>query len=139
LHHEFTEAEFKRAVDASGVDLFLNEEKTLASAVGENGSNLSGGQRQRIAVARALIQDKPLLILDEGTSALDRQTAVDIEQRLLDLDKLTLLTITHSLDSKMLEQYDEIIYMEDGAIVENGEFNDLLASDGKFKQYYDAV
>ena len=54
--------------------------------------SLSGGQKQRIAVARALIRKKPLLILDEGTSAIDMQTAYDIESRLLEISDLTLLT-----------------------------------------------
>jgi ABC-type multidrug transport system fused ATPase/permease subunit len=102
------------------VDLFLDTEKTLDFAVGENGSNLSGGQRQRIAVARGLIQNKPLLILDEGTSAIDRQTGTDIENRLLKREDLTLITITHSLDENLLGKYDIIISMKDGKIVERG-------------------
>jgi len=135
LHQSYTTAELEKAVKDSGVDLFLNEERTLQSAVGENGSNLSGGQRQRIAVARALIQNKPLLILDEGTSAVDRQTGADIENRLLRRHNLTLITITHSLDEEMLSQYDEIIYMEEGSIIEHGSFDDLVKQDGKFSNY----
>ena len=113
----------------------MNDERTLKSAVGENGSNLSGGQRQRIAVARALVQNKPLLILDEGTSAVDRQTGSDIENRLLARKDLTLITITHSLDEEMLRQYDEIIYMEEGRIIESGPFKKLLEAQGKFIGY----
>jgi len=139
LHQSHKSEDLLLAIENSGVSLFLDESRTLQSKVGENGSNLSGGQRQRIAVARALIQNKPLLILDEGTSALDRQTAIDIEGRLLDLDNLTLLTITHSLDSEMLSQYDEIIYMEDGTIVETGSYTELMASQGKFKHYMQTV
>lgn len=71
--------------------------------VGENGSNLSGGQKQRIAVARALIRNKPILILDEGTSAIDMGTAYDIEDRLLQIEDLTLITITHNLRKELLE------------------------------------
>jgi len=123
------------AISASGVDLFLNEERTLKSAVGEDGANLSGGQKQRIAVARALIQNKPLLVLDEGTSAIDKQTGNDIENRLLAREDLTLITITHSLDEEMLRKYDEIIYMEEGRIIEYGSFDDLIKRDGKFSTY----
>ena len=122
----------------SGVALFLNDERTLQTKVGENGSNLSGGERQRIAVARALIQNKPLLILDEGTSAIDKQTAEDIERRLLARADLTLLTITHSLDPELLSRYDEIIYMEAGRIIESGSYVDLVASQGAFSQYLKA-
>jgi len=135
LHKGYKQAELQFAVEDSGVSLFLTDERTLQTKVGENGSNLSGGQRQRIAVARALIQNKPLLILDEGTSAIDKQTATDIESRLLARGDLTLLTITHSLDEEMLGRYDEIIYMEEGTIVERGSFVELMESQGKFSQY----
>jgi len=123
------------AISASGVDLFLNEERTLKSAVGEDGANLSGGQKQRIAVARALIQNKPLLVLDEGTSAIDKQTGNDIEKRLLERDDLTLITITHSLDERMLRKYDEIIYMENGKIIASGHYDELAKANGKFIDY----
>jgi len=82
-----------------------------------------------------LIQNKPLLVLDEGTSAIDRQTGNDIENRLLEREDLTLITITHSLDEQMLRKYDEIIYMEEGSIVEHGSYNDLVKQNGKFSTY----
>jgi len=138
LHQSYKTTQLQKAVADSGVDLFLNEERTLQSSVGENGSSLSGGQRQRIAVARALIQNKPLLILDEGTSAVDRQTGADIENRLLKREDLTLITITHSLDEEMLRQYDEIVYMEGGTIIEHGSFDDLVKQGGKFSNYLSA-
>jgi len=138
LFKDYDASELNGAISASGVDLFLNEERTLKSAVGEDGANLSGGQKQRIAVARALIQNKPLLILDEGTSAVDKQTGNDIENRLLERDDLTLITITHSLDEQMLRKYDEIIYMEEGRIIEYGSFDDLVKQDGKFSTYLSA-
>lgn len=136
LHRAYKESEMRSALVDSGVALFLlNDDKTLQTEVGENGSNLSGGQRQRIAIARALIRNKPLLILDEGTSALDKQTATDIENRLLNHQDLTLLTITHTLDAHLLEQYDEVIYMEEGTIIERGSFSELMGRQGRFSQY----
>ena len=132
LHEDFENEVIDLAIKNSGVDLFLNSEKNLKTEVGENGSNLSGGQRQRIAVARALIQNKPLMIVDEGTSAIDKQTAKDIEHRLLERNELTLITITHSLDQDLLSQYDEILYMEGGQIVEHGPLEELLKQKGKF-------
>lgn len=127
LHQERSDGEIVNALLASGAKNFIDELPSgLATPVGENGNNLSGGQRQRVAVARALIQDKPLLILDEGTSAVDSKTAYDIESKLLQLPNLTLLTITHNLSEELLGQYDEIIYMEDGKIVEMGPYGELI-------------
>lgn len=100
--------------------------------MGENGNNLSGGQRQRVAVARALAQGKPILILDEGTSAVDMQTAYDIESQLLKIKELTVITITHSLNSELLERYDQVIFMENGTISEAGSYAELMENEGAF-------
>ncbi len=103
---------------------------------GENGASLSGGERQRIAVARALIRKTPLLILDEGTSAIDRQTAYDIEHRLLMRDDLTLISITHNMSAETLRLYDEIFYLENGRVAEHGRLDDLLAVQGAFSRFF---
>lgn len=139
LGQAISKTQLAQAVEESGVSLFLDEGRTLDASVGENGSNLSGGQRQRIAVARALVQHKPLLILDEGTSALDKQTSYDIENRLLRKDDLTLITITHSLEPDMLARYDEVVFMEEGKIMEIGKYADLVAKEGAFFQYMHGV
>jgi len=135
LHKNYSGKELQAAIYDSGVSLFLDGKCSLQTKVGENGANLSGGQCQRIGIARALIQNKPLLILDEGTSAVDRQTGMDIEKRLLAREDLTLITISHALDEEMLRQYDEIVYMEEGRIVESGSFADLMNMRGKFSQF----
>nr|WP_253199732.1 ABC transporter ATP-binding protein [Clostridium gasigenes] len=108
----------------------------LESLVGENGANLSGGQRQRIAIARAIIKKTPGLVLDEGTSAVDMQTAYDIESNLLKINDLTIITITHKMSEELLDLYDEIIFMENGQIVEIGNFEDLLNKKKKFYNFY---
>ncbi|RDY27020.1 ABC transporter ATP-binding protein [Romboutsia weinsteinii] len=137
LYSKFSNEELNDALRLSGVDKFINNtEEKLNYLVGENGCNLSGGQRQRIAIARALIQKTPILVLDEGTSAIDMQTAYDIESKLLDIDDLTLITITHKSSGDLLERYDEIIYMEDGYIVEKGSYNDLVNKKDKFYEFY---
>ena len=136
LHKEIGEEALQKAVQISGVEMFLGEEKQMDTMVGENGNNLSGGQRQRIAVARALVQGKPLLILDEGTSAVDMQTAYDIENQLLKIKDITVITITHSLNPELLCNYDQIIFMEDGAILETDTFEGLMNSRKKFYEYY---
>lgn len=136
LHKQISQPKLQRALDMSGVSMFLSEEKTLDTPVGENGNNLSGGQRQRIAVARALVQEKSILVLDEGTSAVDMQTAYDIESQLLKICGLTVITITHSLNPELLENYDEILFMEDGTIAEAGDFNKLMENKGAFFNFF---
>lgn len=136
LHKNISSTNLQRALDMSGVNMFLGEDKTLEASVGENGNNLSGGQRQRVAVARALVQQKPILILDEGTSAVDMQTAYDIENQLLQIRDLTVITITHSLNPKLLENYDQIIFMESGRISETGSFGILLETKGGFYDFF---
>ncbi len=133
LHSDPKDDQLKKALESSGVSRFIHEKDNgLDTVVDENGVNLSGGQKQRIAVARALIQEKPILILDEGTSAIDRQTAHDIESRLLDMEGLTLITVTHNLNADALEQYDKIVFMKDGTIDEIGTYEELINRGGGF-------
>lgn len=136
LHKQIAPTDLQKGLDMSGVTMFLDNEKTLDTPVGENGNNLSGGQRQRVAVARALVQGKPILILDEGTSAVDMQTAYDIESQLLKISNLTVITITHSLNSELLKHYDQVIFMEDGVISESGSFDSLINSKGRFYNFF---
>ncbi len=133
LHYDYTNDELQKALDISGVSRFIAQTHDgLNTIVDENGANLSGGQKQRIAVARAIIQSKPILILDEGTSAIDMQTAYDIESRLLNMDGLTLITITHNMKKDILEQYDQIVFMKNGAIDEIGTYEELINKRGGF-------
>ena len=137
LHEDYSKEELQSALSDSGLLHFIEQVPNgLEYHVGENGNNLSGGQKQRIAVARALIRKKPLLILDEGTSAIDMQTAYDIESRLLAISDLTLLTITHNMSKDILELYDEIIFMADGRIIEHGTFETLIAKHAAFYDFY---
>lgn len=137
LYKEFSEEQINNVLKLSGINKFIEETSNgLNYLVGENGSNLSGGQRQRIAIARALIQQTPILVLDEGTSAIDMQTAYDIESKLLNIKDLTLITITHKMSEELLSLYDEIIYMENGQIVESGNLQELLEKKEKFFNFY---
>lgn len=133
LHEDYSQEKIDNVVMESGLSEFISEHpEGLLYQVGENGANLSGGQKQRIAVARALIRNKPILILDEGTSAVDMQTAYDIENRLLKINDLTIITITHHLRKELLEKYDEIICMDNGKIIEKGTFNELASNNSIF-------
>lgn len=110
LGRQYSDEEIHKAMMESGMEDFLaGMEGGIDSKVGENGQLLSGGQRQRIAVARALIRRTPVLILDEGTSAIDRETAFEIEKRLLERRGLTVITITHHMDERLEGEYDGIL------------------------------
>ncbi len=93
------------------------DEKGLAFIVGSNGDLLSGGQKQRIAIARALYAKKDILVLDEGLSALDPETAGAIEQDILAEKDLTVISISHHVTKELLERYDEVWEVKDGRIV----------------------
>lgn len=122
LGEAFPDAVLARALRLSGVERFLgNIPGGLDGDCGENGAKLSGGERQRIALARALIRDVNVLILDEGVSAIDVATANEIEQELLDMKHLTLLTVTHRIRDGLTQQYDRILEMKDGAVRERRE------------------
>lgn len=117
LGENISEAALEEALARSGVAEFLPTlEVGLETKVGENGNRLSGGQRQRVALARALVRRVPMLVLDEGTSAVDQQTALAIEKALLDDDELTLLVITHHLSETLAARYDAIWKMDAGRL-----------------------
>lgn len=117
LDEEFSEEILEKALQASGVNRFLSMVPGgLDGQCGENGSKLSGGQKQRIALARALIRGANILILDEGVSAIDVETANEIEQELLNMKDLTLVTITHRIKDGLTEQYDRVLVMENGKL-----------------------
>ena len=140
LHEDYPDEIVNKVVKESGLDEFISKlPDGLKYKVGENGSNLSGGQKQRIAVARAMIRNKPILILDEGTSAIDMQTAYDIESRLLAMKNLTLITITHNIKKELLQLYDNVIYMENGTIQGNDSFNKLVKTSQEFSKYIEVV
>ncbi len=116
LYEDIPPERLQEAVEKSGVGTFLAEFGGLDAPVGENGARLSGGQRQRVALARALVREAPLVILDEGTSALDRDTALAMESRLLEEEGLTLLTITHRQEPALLAKYDQVYRFSGGGL-----------------------
>jgi ATP-binding cassette, subfamily B, putative efflux pump len=104
--------------------------------VGERGVKLSGGQRQRIAIARAILADPKLLILDEATSSLDSESEALIQDGLRSLRRgRTTFVIAHRLST--IRSADQILVLEDGEIVERGTHDELLAANGRYRQLYD--
>jgi subfamily B ATP-binding cassette protein MsbA len=125
-------AAVEEAARIAYVDEFAKElPQGLDTPVGDRGALLSGGQRQRIAIARALLKNAPILILDEAMSALDNESERRIQQALVELMRnRTTLIIAHRLST--IEHADEIIVMEDGRIVERGTAAQLVERGGAY-------
>jgi ATP-binding cassette, subfamily B, bacterial MsbA len=125
-------AKVEEAARVAYVDEFAKDlPQGLDTPVGDRGALLSGGQRQRIAIARALLKDAPILILDEAMSALDNESERRIQQALVELMRnRTTLIIAHRLST--IEHADEIIVMEDGRIVERGTAAQLVERGGAY-------
>lgn len=103
--------------------------------VGDKGALLSGGQRQRIAIARALLKDAPILILDEATSSLDSESEYHIQQALKELQKSrTTFVVAHRLST--IEKADKIFVMDHGKVLESGSHADLISTNGAYSQLY---
>ena len=99
--------------------------KQYDTIIGERGVKLSGGQRQRLAIARAFLQDSPILVLDEATSSLDSESEQAIQISLRSLMKgRTVIAIAHRLST--LKEMDRIVIMRHGKVIEDGSVEDLL-------------
>jgi ATP-binding cassette, subfamily B, bacterial MsbA len=126
------EHSIRRAADAANASEFINKlPQGLQTRIGENGSLLSGGQRQRLAIARAILKDAPILILDEATAALDNESERLVQDALNHLipDKTTLV-IAHRLST--IEHADQVLVFDDGQLVEQGTHSRLLAKGGVY-------
>ena len=110
----------------------LIEERGGDYLCGENGSALSGGEKQRISIARSLLKKSELLLADEVTASLDAQTAYRVSNDILDIEGITRIVVTHTLEEALLKRYDGIIVMKDGRIEEQGNFSELMSKKGYF-------
>ena len=131
-----TEAQLLQAVDAAYVNEFTDRfEKGLDTLIGERGVKLSGGQRQRITIARAILADPKIIILDEATSNLDTESESLIQKSLNELMKgRTTFVIAHRLST--IRQASQILVIEEGHIVERGNHDDLIEKKGRYFELY---
>ncbi len=131
-----TEAQLQAAVKAAYVNEFTDRfDEGLETLIGERGVKLSGGQRQRIAIARAVLADPKIIILDEATSNLDTESEALIQKSLAQLTKdRTTIVIAHRLST--IRKADQILVIENGKIAERGNHDELIASQGRYFDLY---
>ncbi|EGL13876.1 ABC transporter ATP-binding protein [Gardnerella vaginalis] len=135
LFKPFQDAEVDRVIHLAGLDDLIAA-KGKDYQCGENGSHLSGGEKQRIAIARSLLKKSEILLVDEATSALDNETSANVTQSILDLQGILRLVVTHRLDANSLKQYDEILVMKSGELIERGSFEELMNQKAYFYSLY---
>jgi subfamily B ATP-binding cassette protein MsbA len=130
------EAEIVAAAKAAHAHDFIMSFPTgYGTPVGEHGLQLSGGQRQRISIARALIKDSPIILLDEATAALDSESERHVQEAIAELCKgRTTLVIAHRLSTIM--HADCILVVENGLVVESGRHDELLRKGGRYASFY---
>jgi subfamily B ATP-binding cassette protein MsbA len=131
-----TEDQLLEAVKGAYVNEFTDRfDNGLETVIGERGVKLSGGQRQRISIARALLADPKIIILDEATSNLDTESESFIQQSLQVLMKdRTTFVIAHRLST--IQKANQILVIEDGNIVERGQHDDLITKKGRYFDLY---
>ena len=131
-----TEDEIVAAAQAAYAhDFIMSFPRGYDTPVGEHGLQLSGGQRQRVAVARALIKDAPIILLDEATAALNSESERQVQEAIAHLTQgRTTLVIAHRLHT--VASADRILVIEDGAIVESGRHEELLRRNGRYASFY---
>ena len=131
MFSEFKREEIDHAIKLSGLSTLI-EQKGKDYLCGENGSGLSGGEKQRISIARSLLRRTPVLFVDEATSSLDVETAFGVTNSILDLEGLTKVMVTHTLEESILRRCDAIITLKSGTIKEMGSFDELMNDKGYF-------
>ncbi|MBO7355007.1 MAG: ABC transporter ATP-binding protein [Lachnospiraceae bacterium] len=135
MFRDFPKEKVEEALKKAHLEELIKERGELYKC-GENGKGLSGGEKQRISIARCLLKDSSILLADEATSSLDNVTSHDVINEILELESMTRIVVTHSLDESLLRRYDEILVIKDGTIKEKGDFQTLMDNDGYFKALY---
>ena len=135
MFHDFPEDQLTKAIQMAGLTSLV-QERGLEYPCGENGSGLSGGERQRISIARCLLRNSSIMLVDEATASLDAETAFSITNSILDLSDLTRIIVTHRLEEALLQRYDQIYVLKEGRLNECGTFEELMKKKGYFYSLY---
>jgi subfamily B ATP-binding cassette protein MsbA len=121
---------------ANAYNFIMKMDQGFDTSIGEQGARLSGGERQRLCIARALLKNAPILILDEATSSLDSEAELEVQKALENLMAgRTTLVIAHRLST--IQNADRIVVISDGRIVEEGRHDELMECDGEYCRLYD--
>lgn len=131
MFRDFPKTEMDEAIARAHLGALIRE-RGEDYLCGENGSGLSGGEKQRISIARSLLKKSSVLLADEVTAALDAQTAHRVSSDILDLQGITRIVVTHTLEESLLRRYNKIFVLRGGRIEEAGSFADLMANKGYF-------
>lgn len=132
---DFSKEKLDDVVQKAGLSKLVND-KGYDYLCGDGGSNLSGGEQQRVSIARALLKNSSVLLMDEAMSALDNATAQEISDAVLAIPDITKILITHKLDERQLRKVDSIIVMKNGKAIEQGSFDELVNEKGMFWSLY---
>jgi len=135
-NQEASNDQIKKACEFAAADEFIEKlPQSYETMIGENGIRLSGGQKQRISIARAILKDTPIILLDEATSSLDADSEEKVQNAILNLTKnKTTLVIAHRLST--IIRADKIIVVNQGKVVDTGTHNDLLKNSNIYQSLY---
>lgn len=134
-----TDAEIVEACKLANCNNFIEKlEKGYDTPVGENGNQISGGERQRISIARAILKNSPIILLDEATASLDIENELAVKEAILNLLKAekTVIMIAHTLS--IIKNADKILVVSNGKIIEQGTHSELIKKRGKYNAMWQA-